>query len=124
MTPKFTKRVEEYLALRDKGMTYDEIAKLYGISRQAVCQTIRRFTNGPKLAPSSIATINDIKYVGLANWMMTNNVSLGELERRCGGIRFHHSLIQHHEPGKRLIDIILAVTGLTYEECFKEREKE
>ena len=63
-----------------------------------------------------------VRYIGLRKWMISNKVTIAELERRCGGERtFYHCLISgRHAPSKKTIDAILRTTGLTYEECFKE----
>lgn len=65
-----------------------------------------------------------IKYAGLRKWMIANEVTVSELERRCCSERtFYHCLISsRNEPSKKTIDAILKTTGLTYEECFKEDE--
>ena len=47
------------------------------------------------------AAVKRVKYAGLRQWML-------------------RSLTGPYEPSKRNIDAILKVTGLTYEECFKE----
>ena len=36
---------EQYMALREQGMTYDAIAKRYGVTRQAVQDSISRHKN-------------------------------------------------------------------------------
>ena len=63
---------------------------------------------------------NKVKYVGLRDWMIENCVTVAELERRCGNLRMLASLTGKSNPSKYTIDAILQVTGLTYEECFKE----
>ena len=52
--------------------------------------------------------------------VLENRVKMSELERRCGKKRLHSCLIDEHCPTKKTIDDILKVTGLSYEECFKE----
>lgn len=66
------------------------------------------------------SVVDRVKYVGLRNWMIKKQISILELERRCGCIRLNHSLTGNSEPRKGTIDAVLAATGLSYEECFKE----
>ena len=109
------KRVELYLRLREKGMTYEEIGELFGVSKQCVYETIHRGTDN-----FHKASVLKVKYVGLRNWMLDNRVNIGELEKRVGGQRLHTALKVNGNPRKDTIDKILAATGLTYEECFRE----
>jgi predicted transcriptional regulator len=109
-----SKRAIMIRKMRDKGLTYESIGEILGISRQAVHQAANA-GNGFR-----ISTVDKVKYIGLRKWMTDNGVSVAELERRCGTSRLHHSLIRDVEPRKKTIDAILRVTGLTYEECFKE----
>lgn len=67
--------------------------------------------------------VKRVKYAGLRQWMLRNRISISELERQCfpdKTCRMLRSLTGPYEPSKRNIDAILKVTGLTYEECFKE----
>lgn len=109
-------RIEICHALREKGLTYEEIGDIFGISKQAVHEALNKPRDGFRET-----TVRRVKYVGLRNWMLNNRVSLAELERRCGdSCRMRRSLVGPYEPSKRNIDAILKITGLTYEECFKE----
>ena len=110
------KRADIVRALHDRGMTYEEIGQLLGISKQAAHQIATEKRDGFR---ESI--VRKVKYVGLRNWMLENRVNLCELGRRCGGERrLDRCLMKDCEPRKSTIDAILSVTGLTYEECFKE----
>lgn len=108
------KKRDIILAMRQKGMTFEEIGNILCVTRQAVHQALNyvdkeRFYEQP---------IMKVKYVGLRNWLMKNRVSLKELGRRCDKTGFSKSLIGDCEPSKSAIDAILGVTGMTYEECF------
>lgn len=116
------KRGEMYVALHDKGMSYTEIGDIFGVSKQAVQQAIAYYNKTPYLPPVAEELIRKVKYEGLSNWMLANCVTFAELERRCGGVRLRKPLLFEFDPSKKNIDAILRVTGLTYEECFKERE--
>lgn len=109
-----SERAEIIRVMHDKGLSYEAIGDILGITRQAVLQTVNA-GNGFRWS-----TVQKVKYVGLRNWMTKNQVSVAELGRRCGNIRLLASLTGNHDPSKCSIDAILRVTGLTYEECFKE----
>lgn len=111
------KRVEIYQALRNKGMTYEEIGQIFGVSRQCVHETICRGTDN-----FHKASVMKVKYVGLRNWMLDNRMNIGSLEKLIGNQRLHMAIKNNGNPRKDTIDKILAATGLTYEECFKEEE--
>ena len=113
-----TERAELIRKLHERGLTYDEIGELFAVSRQAVWESAAK-DFGDGFRPS---VVKKIKYVGLRNWMMENRVTLAELERRCGGRKIRSLTKSDFDPSKKNIDAILAVTGLTYEECFKEDE--
>lgn len=111
------KRVELYRRLREKGMTYEEIGELFGVSKQCVHDAVTKNRDGFHEA----ATLK-IRYSGLRNWMLENRIGLNDLSKRCGVARerLYHNLVRECDPRKNTIDAILAATGLTYEECFKE----
>ena len=109
-----SKRAIMIRKMRDAGLTYESIGEILGVSRQAVHQAAHA-GNGFRES-----TVNKVRYIGLRKWMMDNGVSISELERRCGSRRLSYSLTRDCEPKKKTIDAILRVTGLTYEECFRE----
>lgn len=110
---KLSKRAQLIRSMHNKGLTYEEIGDIFGISKQAAYQAANA---GDGVRDDVIAKI---KFTGLRDWMLKHRVGLAELERRCG-CRLRSPLIMNGNPKKNTIDIILAVTGLTYEECFKE----
>ena len=116
------RRADMVRAMREKGLTYEEIGQILGIRKQAVWDSV----NKPIKPNNGIHrdTILKVKYIGLRNWMLDNMVCLSNLEKRCGSTKLHASLIKEFEPSKKTIDAILRVTGLTYEECFKEEEND
>lgn len=111
------RRSDAIRMMHDNGMTYAEIGREFGVSAQAVHQISSRRGPGDGLHEG---TLRKVKYRGLRNWLLTNRVCIRDLEKMCGASSFHASLIGNSSPTKRTIDAILAVTGLTYEECFKE----
>ena len=64
-----------------------------------------------------------MKYPVIEKYMIDHNLSLGEFAKRCGipPLVLWRVLIRgDKQPIKSTIDKILAETGLSYEECFKE----
>ena len=114
------RRAEIIRKMHDDGMTYAEIGLVLGVSAQAVHQMAENNGFGDGFHESAV---QKVKYPGLRKWMLENHVCVRDLERMCGkNKRFYKSLIDKANPSKKTIDAILAVTGLTYEECFKEEE--
>lgn len=113
--------LQEKQALRDKGMTYQQIADRLGISHQAVAQALskhnpRRFQFVPE---------NGCVYPNLRRWMNENKVGKRELVRRCGLeclpnniARLESYLLGRTDPPKKTIDKIISATGLSYETLF------
>ena len=105
-------RAEEYVQCRKDGMTCQSIAELYGVSRQAVSNAIKRYENGNQGKPYPVA------FHGLREWMEENNVRVGELEEKTGKNLRHALGIGRLSNDK--VNAILRVTGLTYEQAFKK----
>lgn len=65
-----------------------------------------------------------MKYPVIEKYMLDHNLSLREFARRCGipSSTMCRLLNGETEPVKSTIDKILTVTGLSYEECFREEQ--
>ena len=121
-------RADLYLAEREKGLTYREIAKKFGVSFQCVAQACGR-TKAGQFRPF---TEEKCVYPNLRNWLNENKVSRNEFIRRLGWIPdspnsglVGNYFLGNKYPQKRIIDKMLQVTGLTYEELwYREEEKE
>ena len=63
-----------------------------------------------------------MKYPVIEKYMADHNLSLREFSRRCDmpSSTMCRLLNGQSEPTKSTVDKILAVTELSYEECFKE----
>lgn len=119
-------RAELYLAERAKGLTHREIAEKYGVSHQAVAQACAR--HKPSLFKPY--TAKEVVYPNLRRWLNDNKVSRNEFARRLGNAPYganssHLScwLRGINYPTKLNIDRLLAVTGLTYEELWRQEEQ-
>ena len=112
-----------YRAERESGLTYKQIAEKYGVSVQCVQQACA------KHSPAHYRYNNTCIYPVLRKWMNDNKCCLAELLRRMGLTthpgnydRLVRILSGRSELKKSDIDILLRVTGMTYEELFREDE--
>ena len=67
--------------------------------------------------------ICEMKYPSIEKYMTDHNLSLREFARQCDmpSSTMCRLLKGDTEPSKSTIDKILTVTGLSYDECFKEK---
>ena len=122
-----TELTRQYLAARDSGMTYEEIAIMFGVSRQRVHQVCGKYN------PCRFQFISEkgCIYPNWRNWMNENKVSRYELERRMGLLSSQTSYVTaisgymsgKLEPKMWFIDKLLEVTGLKYEVLFYKGDK-
>ena len=107
-------------------MTYREIAEECGCSYQNVAKALA----SRNVVRFRHFTENACVYPALRKWLNDNRVSIEELLRRVyghniGGTtrkRYTDVFRGHAELKKRDIDNLLRVTGMTYEELFREGE--
>lgn len=109
-----SKKAREVCAMRDRGMTYEEIGKELGMTRQGAA-----WLAGPRNGVR-MATLHQIKYIGLRNWMIENKVTVKALSKMCYNSHIGEVIKGNAGVKKDHIDAILKITGLTYEECFRE----
>ena len=115
-------KTDLYLAEREKGLTYREIAEKYGVSKQTVAMACAQYSPGHFRPFSSRQVI----YPNLRKWLNENKVGVSEFLRRMGNISTGgaYSTVRgwfsgRVYPPKQTIDKILAITGLTYEELWE-----
>lgn len=111
-----SKRALMIRKMHEQGLTYEQIGDVLGITKQAVHQASMA-TDGVREK-----LIQEIPYVGLRNWMLDNRISFRVLSDMCGRSLNNKSLRGEVGINKKSIDAILRITGLTYEECFKEED--
>ena len=104
-------KVEAYIDCRKRGMTYQAIADLYGVSKQAVHEAIKIHKNHRiHVKPKSVV------FPGLRKWMCENHVFIKDLETKTGfSLR---TALSNGRINNTKVNAILDVTGLTYEEAF------
>jgi hypothetical protein len=108
-----------YMMEREKGLTYQQIADKYGVSKQNVAQLCS------KHEPSRFQYNRTCAYPALRKWLNDNKCSTSELVRRMNLVaapeniaRMQRVLCKRNELKKWEIDKLLEITGMTYEELF------
>lgn len=97
-------------------MTYADIAKKYGVSRQAVHHCIKEYgTLSINIKPTTVI------FPGLRRWMRDNHIFVSDLERMTGKC-LRKSLSSGNISHKN-VSTILKTTGLSYEQAFGQMER-
>jgi transcriptional regulator with XRE-family HTH domain len=122
-----TERTKKYLEARDSGMTYEQIAEMFGVSKQRVAQACGKYQ------PSKFQFITEkgCIYPNWRNWMNKNKVSKIELVRRMGyvnspsaaSVTLREYMTGKNDMRKSYIDKLLEVTGMSYEVLFYRESK-
>jgi transcriptional regulator with XRE-family HTH domain len=122
-----TDKTRRMMEAREQGLTYQQIADLFGVSKQRVGQVLGRYEPAKFQYVSEKGCI----YPNWRKWMNENKVGRNELLRRMGlqaAAESSHNLASYMtgrtNPRKPYIDKLLKVTGLTYEELFYEEVTE
>ena len=113
-------RKEQMEEMYRKGKNYNQIGKEFGISRQRVYQIIGgSYRNGYRgINPESCV------YAGLRNYLIANKMSISSFTRKVYGSylpRYRDQMgktLKGKDVPKSVIDKILSVTSLTYEQAF------
>ena len=107
-------KVEAY-RMQLEGKTLQKIGEHFGVSKQYIQQVL------PKRRKKLEEAIQSCIYPNIARWMEENEAGYSEIARRCGRLpqTVGNALSGRTDPAKTLIDRILRVTGLTYEQAFK-----
>lgn len=121
------KKYAMYRAERENGLTYQQIADKYGVSKQNVQQACGKYQ------PKRFRYFNEKHciYVNFRKWLNDNNITCSELIRRIGWepVYENHKKIRKilcgmAFPRKPLIDKLIEITGLPYEQLFALEETE
>lgn len=111
--------------LRMQGLTFAEIGKRLGVSKQRAAQCCAGMDSKRTAWACHKEDLESIVYTGLKKWMLANRVSVPELMRRIwldtGSSRskyFRNRLEGKTQLPMREIKKILAVTGGTFEQMF------
>lgn len=105
-------KVEALRMLMD-GATYREVGEKFGLTHQRIQQIF----SGVLSKVKKYACI----YPNIRRWIVKHHVSQPEFAELVGvcPAALHHYLSGKREPNKKIIDKILEVTCMTYEEAFK-----
>ena len=115
---------EQAIALRQKGMTYQQIADSMGVSKAYVAVLLDRTV---KTSNFHIWPVELSPYPVLTQWMNDNQMTRQELAERLGYSISTNStyivdkIMRTDKFTKKEIDKLLEITGMTYEELFKKR---
>ncbi len=111
--------------LRMQGLTFAEIGKRLGVSKQRIAQCCAGMNPEATAWACRIKDLESIAYAGLKKWMLENRVSVPELMRRIGldTGSSRSKYFRNRLEGKTQLPIseikkILAVTGGTFEQMF------
>lgn len=115
-----TDEIENLRYALKQGETLQSIADAHGISKQRVAQLVGA------VRPMKEWNRTYSIYAGIDSWMKFNRVTYSAFNVRLGYNPSANSqtilkrmLMGETEPRKALIDKILKVTGMTYEEAFR-----
>lgn len=111
-------RVDGYLADREKGMTYRQIGEKYGVSAQAVQICCARQGEMPRKALSARACI----WPNLRIWLNADRARAERFFQEMQGCTIRMILKGGQQPKKDVIDRMLKLTGMSYEEMFAQEE--
>lgn len=115
--------------MRLNGATLREIANEFGCSKQNIQKEFQKIYDS--MTANRYQKISRVIYKGVANWLLYNGKSVSSLAAMVydnysprKGTNFFEKM-----RGERVLTIqevkkILEVTGMTFEECFEEREVE
>lgn len=107
----------EAFSMRLDGCTFKEIADKYGVSKQYIHSLFGG--NSGKAWKT-----RDYEYPNLGKWMANTKTTIMELSEKIGITCNSLSMKLHKKREFRTSEIksILKITGMTFEECFKEKE--
>ncbi len=116
-------RFYEMDKMKQEGKTYQQIADKFGVSKQRVYHILG------KLGRRYFKAIEEkvVAYKGIRDWLNENKISFSEFCRLIYGYycpelyqRTKGYLSKTHQIKIDIIKKILDITGLTFEEAFKE----
>lgn len=110
---------EECYQLRQQGMTLGQLGVKYGVTRERIRQIMKAYED----RRNGIAVrLRGIKYPAIRHWMIVKGHTFNAMADECGVSMptLKNGLMGHTDIKKNVIDAILEVTGMTYEEAFRK----
>lgn len=111
-------KADAYLADRAKGMSYRQVAEKHGVSYQAVYACCTKQDGRWKKTISDKGCI----YPNLRTWLNADKPRQERFFRAMKGCCIRNFLNGTMEPKKNVIDRMLKLTGMRYEEMFAREE--
>ena len=113
-------KIMEMFALRLEGLSLEEIAKRFGVSREWVRQCLYGYCKGRRGRPFKCV------YIGLKHWIIRSEISMPHLFEKTSAFK-NISVLRRCLAGEQRLTMeqikdLMDVTGMTFEEAF-EREK-
>lgn len=113
----------EVCEMREQGLSFQEIGKRLGVSKQYAYDVFSYATRTGYISYKQFDMIDSLKFKGIKNWMIENGVTLKEMNGKCTGVYNTNSSLVRFLRGSGKADIetinkILEVTGMKYEEAF------
>lgn len=112
-------KMEAFSMLLD-GESYEAVGRTFGLTRQRIQQMFPMMRNEKMSQPKE----RPLRYVypGIEKWMRENKITIANLSRSIGYTTsaVNQVLLGKNDPRKRFVDEVLALTGMTYEEAFKQ----
>ena len=112
--------VMDFIADRASGMTFEEIGKKHGVSKQYAHQEICKFVRAGQ-GRRFVST--KFRYPTLAHWLNQNSMSVLELSKNTDvSMATIYRLMRGLTVSLSTVQKILSFTGLTFEELFEAQE--
>lgn len=111
-------KADLYLADRRKGMTYREIAEKHGVSYQCVHTVCTRVDGTYRNRISEKGCI----YPNLRHWLNKDRRRSAGFFKAMKGYSIRDFMNGTRQPKKDAIDKMIALTGMNYEELFREED--
>ena len=108
-------RNEKIKELRKQGLTYEEIGKRYGLSRQRVEQICKTICHNNYYCKKQLKAIVMAKYASFSKFSELNNIS----STRLGVIMNYHTPIRYSTAKK----IHKSLKGFKFDDLFEEVER-
>ena len=107
-------KVQAYAMILD-GVSVSDVAREFGVSRQRICEIFHVSNIRLEMAADSCV------YPNISKWMRKNHEGYTSIARKAGMYTERIRLaLTGENVHKSVIDAILAVTEMTYEEAFKK----
>lgn len=105
------------------GCTYQEIGDKFGVSRQYVYQLLSESLTNKRGRPTKLSEL--CVYEGLSRFIKDNSVGCDEIVRiiQRSITNTHQKITDERQFNISEIYKILQHTGMTFEECFKLKER-